>query len=136
MNDLFNWPLGPKTSRLNCHPGSPQLRVPPQRLQRSCENLSDFREEEEATPTPSSTATGNAGRSSKAAAAAAAASEVVITVNGNPYKVLKQIGKGGSSVVFQVLDEEKNLKAIKRVDLSRAEESEAEGYLNEVRLLN
>ena len=95
--------------------------------------MSDFREEEEATPTPSSTATGNAGRSSKAAAAAAAASEVVITVNGNPYKVLKQIGKGGSSVVFQVLDEEKNLKAIKRVDLSRAEESEAEGYLNEVR---
>ena len=59
----------------------------------------------------------------------------IIRVNGNAYSILKKIGSGGSSVVYQVLDEERNLKAIKRVDLSEAEESEAEGYLNEVRLL-
>ena len=113
-------------------PGSSQLRVPPQRLQRSFENLSSFREEEAVAATPSSTATGTADRSSRAEKEKA--EKVVITVNGNPYTVLKQIGKGGSSVVYQALDGESgDLKAIKRVDLSRAEESEAEGYLNEVR---
>ena len=67
--------------------------------------------------------------------AAATGDNDVIRVNGNSYSILKKIGSGGSSVVYQVLDEERNLKAIKRVDLSEAEESEAEGYLNEVRLL-
>ena len=67
--------------------------------------------------------------------AAATGDKDVIMVNGNSYSILKEIGSGGSSVVYQVLDEERNLKAIKRVDLSEAEESEAEGYLNEVRLL-
>ena len=73
--------------------------------------------------------------SSSNSVAAATGDNDVIKVNGNSYSILKKIGSGGSSVVYQVLDEERNLKAIKRVDLSEAEESEAEGYLNEVRLL-
>merc|ERR1719322_1428651 len=73
--------------------------------------------------------------SSDVATTAATSSNDVIKVNGNSYSILKKIGSGGSSVVYQVLDEERNLKAIKRVDLSEAEESEAEGYLNEVKLL-
>jgi serine/threonine-protein kinase TTK/MPS1 len=59
----------------------------------------------------------------------------VITVNGHHYSVLKKIGKGGSSVVYEVFDDECNLRAIKRVDLSQAEEAEAEGYRNEVKVL-
>ena len=49
--------------------------------------------------------------------------------------VLQVIGKGGSSVVYEVYDEERNLKAIKKVDLSEAGEAEAKGYLNEINML-
>ncbi len=39
----------------------------------------------------------------------------IITVKGHSYAVLKVIGKGGSSVVYEVYDQERNLRAIKRV---------------------
>ncbi len=51
------------------------------------------------------------------------------------YAVLKVIGTGGSSVVYEVLDEKMNLLAIKKVDLSEASEAEAKGYINEIKLL-
>lgn len=56
-------------------------------------------------------------------------------MNGATYSILKKIGKGGSSVVYEVYDKARNLRAIKKVDLSEAEEEEARGYLNEIALL-
>ena len=59
----------------------------------------------------------------------------VIAVKGHTYAVLKVIGKGGSSVVYEVYDQERNLRAIKQVDLSGVNEAEAQGYINEIKLL-
>lgn len=62
-------------------------------------------------------------------------SQDLIYVNGLAYSILKKIGKGGSSVVYEVYDKARNLRAIKHVDLSEAAEDEARGYLNEIALL-
>ena len=59
----------------------------------------------------------------------------VLYVNGNPYSILKKIGKGGSSVVYEVFDRDRQLRAIKKVDLSDADETQAAGYINEIQLL-
>jgi len=65
-----------------------------------------------------------------------AQSDTFLTVNGKRYKVMKLLGKGGSSRVYEAFDEQKNMVvAIKRVDLSSADEAQLEGYLNEINLL-
>ena len=51
---------------------------------------------------------------------------------------MKLLGKGGSSRVYEAFDEQKNIVvAIKRVDLSNADEAQAEGknkfdFINQV----
>ncbi|PSN29997.1 hypothetical protein C0J52_26894 [Blattella germanica] len=62
--------------------------------------------------------------------------EHYLSINGKNYEVQHLLGKGGSSKVFQVRDIETSQQlAVKVVDLSRAEKSIAEGYLNEITLL-
>ncbi|KAL3985312.1 Protein kinase domain family protein [Acanthocheilonema viteae] len=59
-----------------------------------------------------------------------------IYVNNHPYIVIDLLGKGGSSKVYQVLDErKKKLRAVKCVDLSEADYSCRSAYLNEIKLL-
>ncbi|KAH0622106.1 hypothetical protein JD844_024102 [Phrynosoma platyrhinos] len=67
---------------------------------------------------------------------ASAPSNECIVVNGKCYSVLKQIGSGGSSKVFQVLDEKKQLSAIKYVNLEEADQQTIESYKNEIAYLN
>nr|DBA26449.1 TPA: hypothetical protein GDO54_010705 [Pyxicephalus adspersus] len=64
------------------------------------------------------------------------ASNDCIVVKGRIYIVLKQIGTGGSSKVFQVMDEKKHLYAIKYVDLEEADRQTIESYQNEISHLN
>ncbi|XP_070589198.1 dual specificity protein kinase TTK [Erythrolamprus reginae] len=59
-----------------------------------------------------------------------------ILVKGKLYSVLKQIGRGGSSKVFQVLDEKKQLFAIKQVNLEEADQQTIVSYKNEIAHLN
>ncbi|XP_044277574.1 dual specificity protein kinase TTK [Varanus komodoensis] len=59
-----------------------------------------------------------------------------IAIKGKWYTVLKQIGSGGSSKVFQVLDEKKQLYAIKYVHLEDADQQTIESYKNEIAHLN
>ena len=52
----------------------------------------------------------------------------VLTVRGKRYRVMKVLGKGGSSRVYEAFDEEKStVVAIKRVDLSDADDAQREG---------
>ncbi|XP_044146519.1 dual specificity protein kinase TTK isoform X2 [Bufo gargarizans] len=60
------------------------------------------------------------------------ASSEYIVVKGRMYAVLKQIGTGGSSKVFQVMDEKKHLYAIKYVNLEEADTQTIESYQNEI----
>ena len=54
--------------------------------------------------------------------------EKVLFVNGKRYKLMKVLGKGGSSRVYEAFDEENNIVvAIKRVELADADESQREG---------
>ncbi|XP_066461007.1 dual specificity protein kinase TTK [Eleutherodactylus coqui] len=55
-----------------------------------------------------------------------------IVLKGRVYAVLKQIGTGGSSKVFQVMDDKKHLYAIKYVDLEEADNQTIESYQNEI----
>ncbi|XP_053316050.1 dual specificity protein kinase TTK [Spea bombifrons] len=64
------------------------------------------------------------------------ASNDCIVVKGRPYAVLKQIGTGGSSKVFQVMDDKKHLYAIKYVNLEEADQQTIESYQNEISHLN
>uniref|UniRef100_A0A8D0GM37 Dual specificity protein kinase TTK n=1 Tax=Sphenodon punctatus TaxID=8508 RepID=A0A8D0GM37_SPHPU len=59
-----------------------------------------------------------------------------IVVKGKLYSVLKQIGSGGSSKVFQVLTKEKQLYAVKYVNLEEADQQTVESYKNEIAHLN
>jgi len=62
--------------------------------------------------------------------------EHVFVVKGKRYRVMKLLGKGGSSRVYEAFDEAKNtVVAIKRVDLSDADEVQTTGYLNEINML-
>ncbi|XP_061479184.1 dual specificity protein kinase TTK isoform X2 [Rhineura floridana] len=63
---------------------------------------------------------------------ASAPTNECIAIKGKWYSVLKQIGSGGSSKVFQVLDEKKQLYAIKYVSLEEADEQTLESYKNEI----
>jgi len=50
---------------------------------------------------------------------------------------MKLLGKGGSSRVYEAFDEQKNIVvAIKRVDLSNADEAQAEGIKCGFEILN
>jgi len=63
--------------------------------------------------------------------------EQVIVVKNKRYRVMKLLGKGGSSRVYEAFDEEKNVVvAIKRVDLSDADEAQTAGYVNEINMLS
>ena len=56
--------------------------------------------------------------------------EQLLVVRGRRYRLMKLLGKGGSSRVYEALDEEKNLVvAIKRVDLSDVEEAQRAGKI-------
>ncbi|XP_012887722.1 PREDICTED: dual specificity protein kinase TTK isoform X1 [Dipodomys ordii] len=59
-----------------------------------------------------------------------------ISVKGKVYAILKQIGSGGSSKVFQVLNEKKQIYAIKYVSLEDAENQTIHSYRNEIAYLN
>ena len=63
-------------------------------------------------------------------------SDQYLEVRGKKYTVMKLLGKGGSSRVYEAFDEEKKIVvAIKRVDLSQADEAQTEGYVNEIEML-
>nr|XP_009933917.1 PREDICTED: dual specificity protein kinase TTK [Opisthocomus hoazin] len=55
-----------------------------------------------------------------------------LTIKGRVYTILKQIGSGGSSKVFQVLNEKKQLYAVKYVNLEEADQQTVESYKNEI----
>lgn len=61
----------------------------------------------------------------------------VLTIRGKRYRVMKILGKGGSSRVYEAFDEEKStVVAIKRVDLSDADDAQREGFINEINMLH
>jgi len=63
-------------------------------------------------------------------------SDPLFNINGRVYKILKLLGKGGSSRVYEAVDEEDHkVVAIKRVNLANTDEAQAEGYLNEISML-
>ncbi|KAM8846745.1 dual specificity protein kinase Ttk [Synchiropus picturatus] len=59
-----------------------------------------------------------------------------ITINGKQFFILKLIGRGGSSKVYQVLDLQKRLFVVKCVDLEDADAQAIESYKNEIEHLN
>uniref|UniRef100_A0A6G1R823 Dual specificity protein kinase TTK n=1 Tax=Hypotaenidia okinawae TaxID=2861861 RepID=A0A6G1R823_9GRUI len=59
-----------------------------------------------------------------------------LAIQGKVYTILKQIGSGGSSKVFQVLNEKKQLYAVKYVNLEEADQQTVESYKNEIAHLN
>uniref|UniRef100_A0A8C3WHX0 Dual specificity protein kinase TTK n=1 Tax=Catagonus wagneri TaxID=51154 RepID=A0A8C3WHX0_9CETA len=66
----------------------------------------------------------------------ASSSNECISVKGKMYSILKQIGSGGSSKVFQVLNEKKQIHAIKYVNLEEADSQTIDSYRNEIAYLN
>ncbi|XP_078256364.1 dual specificity protein kinase Ttk [Rhinoraja longicauda] len=58
-----------------------------------------------------------------------------IVVNMKIYSIIKLLGTGGSSKVFQVLDQKKQLYAIKQVNLQDADEQSIAGYKDEIEYL-
>ncbi|XP_028326813.1 dual specificity protein kinase Ttk [Gouania willdenowi] len=59
-----------------------------------------------------------------------------LTIKGKQFFILKMIGRGGSSKVYQVLDHKKQLFAVKYVDLLEADAQTVESYKNEIEHLN
>uniref|UniRef100_A0A3Q1ENP8 Dual specificity protein kinase TTK n=1 Tax=Acanthochromis polyacanthus TaxID=80966 RepID=A0A3Q1ENP8_9TELE len=59
-----------------------------------------------------------------------------ITIKGRQFFILKMIGRGGSSKVYQVLDHKKQMFAVKYVDLEEADAQTVESYKNEIEHLN
>ncbi|XP_064506143.1 dual specificity protein kinase TTK [Pseudopipra pipra] len=55
-----------------------------------------------------------------------------LVIKGKVYTVLKQIGSGGSSKVFQVLNDKKQLYAVKYVNLEEADQQTVQSYKNEI----
>ncbi|XP_068586117.1 dual specificity protein kinase Ttk [Cebidichthys violaceus] len=69
-------------------------------------------------------------------ASLSAFSNETITIKGKQFFILKMIGRGGSSKVYQVLDHKKQLFAVKYVDLEEADAQTIESYKNEIEHLN
>uniref|UniRef100_A0A673VQG7 Ttk protein kinase n=1 Tax=Salmo trutta TaxID=8032 RepID=A0A673VQG7_SALTR len=67
---------------------------------------------------------------------AAALSNESIVIKGKRFLVLKMIGRGGSSKVYQVLDQRNQLFAVKYVNLEEADAQTVESYKNEREHLN
>ncbi|XP_077383063.1 dual specificity protein kinase Ttk isoform X2 [Festucalex cinctus] len=59
-----------------------------------------------------------------------------ITIKGKQFFILKMIGQGGSSKVYQVLDPQKQLFAVKYVNLEEADAQTVQSYKNEIEHLN
>ncbi|KAM0750134.1 kinase-like protein [Meredithblackwellia eburnea MCA 4105] len=59
----------------------------------------------------------------------------MLVVNGIRYNRIGLLGKGGSSRVYRVLDENNHLLAIKRVDISRNDAETRASFINEINLL-
>uniref|UniRef100_A0A8D3ECY9 Dual specificity protein kinase TTK n=1 Tax=Scophthalmus maximus TaxID=52904 RepID=A0A8D3ECY9_SCOMX len=72
----------------------------------------------------------------KLLASITALSNESITIKGKQFFILKMIGRGGSSKVYQVLDHKKQLFAVKYVDLEEADTQTIESYKNEIEHLN
>lgn len=59
-----------------------------------------------------------------------------VTVKGKTYTRMGLLGRGGSSKVFRVRDQEHNIYALKKVDLGRGADGETyQSFLNEIELL-
>ena len=56
-------------------------------------------------------------------------------VNRKVYARLDMIGKGGSSRVYKVLNNNNQMYAVKRVSLDRTDQETMSGYMNEISLL-
>ncbi|XP_070980408.1 dual specificity protein kinase Ttk-like isoform X1 [Oncorhynchus clarkii lewisi] len=69
-------------------------------------------------------------------ASAVALSNKSIVIKGKRFLVLKMIGRGGSSKVYQVLDQRNQLFAVKYVNLEEADAQTVESYKNEIEHLN
>ncbi|XP_064856217.1 dual specificity protein kinase Ttk-like [Oncorhynchus nerka] len=67
---------------------------------------------------------------------AVALSNESIVIKGKRFLVLKMIGRGGSSKVYQVLDQCNQLFAVKYVNLEEADAQTVESYKNEIEHLN
>ena len=62
--------------------------------------------------------------------------EQILVVRGKRYRVMKLLGKGGSSRVYEAFDEQRNqVVAIKRVNLEEADDETTRGYINEIGML-
>ena len=59
----------------------------------------------------------------------------MLTVHGKMYTVLKMLGRGGSSKVYDTFDQSYNLRAVKCVNLDAADEATIMSYKNEIKLL-
>ena len=55
-----------------------------------------------------------------------------LLINDNEYTIINQIGKGGSSVVYRVLDDNSQMRAVKKVDMSQIDRKQAEDFKNEI----
>ena len=55
-----------------------------------------------------------------------------IYIKDKSYTLLGKIGKGGSSVVYRAIDENNQMRAIKKVDLSELDQQQAEDFKNEI----
>ncbi|KAK5922731.1 hypothetical protein CgunFtcFv8_019970 [Champsocephalus gunnari] len=69
-------------------------------------------------------------------ASLSALSNETITIKGKQFIILKMIGRGGSSKVYQVLDHKNQLFAVKYVNLEEADAQTVESYKNEIQHLN
>ena len=64
------------------------------------------------------------------------AKEQILMIRGKRYRVMKLLGKGGSSRVYEAFDELRNqVVAIKRVNLEEADDETTRGYINEIGML-
>ena len=59
----------------------------------------------------------------------------IVQIDGSIYRKIGKIGSGGSSVVYKALDENNQIRAIKRVNLSEIDEKQAEDFKNEIHYL-
>ncbi|KAJ4920546.1 hypothetical protein JOQ06_023077 [Pogonophryne albipinna] len=69
-------------------------------------------------------------------ASLSALSNETITIKGKQFIILKMIGRGGSSKVYQVLGHKNQLFAVKYVNLEEADAQTVESYKNEIQHLN